>query len=268
MKLTFIILQYNTPKETVGCVESILQKMQYESDYNIVIVDNGSKFENYEKTFERYVTYPMIDITRIKDNKGFSNGNNYGYKYAKQRYNPEFYFFMSNDTRLLTEDTIEVIDSEYKNYGFDILGCDITNLDGKHTSPCGFINETPKSYLSSWYNRLSSRLKEKKENKVYTGRETNRLLQGSALIFSKKAFEKLILPFYPETFLYHEENILSFNICKNWMISLYTPRINVLHRESKSVDKDIKNKFRRFIYKQIVQDRSLRLFLKYKRENK
>jgi GT2 family glycosyltransferase len=266
-ELTFIVLQYNTPEETIGCVESIFDRMGSDLGWNILIVDNGSTIEDYDYILNKYKNDCFISTLRINKNVGFSKGNNEGYEFAKKWFTPEFYYFMSNDVRLLTKNLIQDIKKEYDINKFDVLGSDVLNLDGFHTSPGGFISETPKGYLSCWYHRLSSRINPSVKKVESNQGQLNRVLQGSAVLFSEKAFDKLTLPFYPETYLYHEENILSFNLFKKNMLSVYTPKIKVLHRESKTVNENVKGKLRRFIYKQRVQDKGLRVFLKYKRRS-
>ena len=61
-KIGFVILHYYTQKDTISCVESIQTKMKKEN-YEIVIIDNGSKNE-------------MISISNKKDMENILNSYN------------------------------------------------------------------------------------------------------------------------------------------------------------------------------------------------
>lgn len=264
INLVFIVLQYNTLDETIECVESIINRMQNVDSYRIVLIDNGSKKELYNKTLKEYSSQDKIQIIRIEKNVGFSKGNNHGYKYAKQKYNPEYYFFMSNDTMLLSNNLLGVIHSEYKKSQFDVLGGDIIDSVGNHTSP-GKYRKEPSSFILERIRNygmiLGRMLKLYKEEKIlWQKRQENVYLQGSALVFSKKAMRKLYLPFYPETYLYHEEDILAHNLIKNKMLSVYNPKIKISHKTSRTVDKNIKNKFRRKMHKHSNMNKGLKIY--------
>lgn len=273
MKLSFIVLQYNTPEETKGCIESIKKKMSSYDGWNIVIVDNGSTIENYNKILD-YNKKGNIDVIRIEKNQGFSKGNNFGYKYVKEKYNSEFYYFVSNDIRLLTDNLLKEIEKEFNESKFDVLGCNIINLNGYHTSPFNPIWEYPKNLVTTWIGQFKSfyhkyLLKDnKKDNDFWDLRVYNRTPQGSAICFSRKAFNNLILPYYPETYLYHEEAILGFNLFKKGMTSVYLPQIKMLHKESVSINKSLGdiNKIIKKAKKLKIQNDALKVFLKYKKE--
>jgi GT2 family glycosyltransferase len=71
MKLTFIILQYNTPNETMECINSIYKNMPLTNDWSIVIVENGSHLADYYRLKFEYKLDKRIKVVRIDNNSSF-----------------------------------------------------------------------------------------------------------------------------------------------------------------------------------------------------
>lgn len=278
MKLTFIVLQYNTPEETKGCIDSIQKKMSNYDDWNIVIVDNGSTTENYNTILD-YNRRENIDVIRIVNNQGFSRGNNFGFEYTKKKYDPDFYYFMSNDTLLLNEgDLIKLIEEEYERSKFGVLGPDITDLEGRHTSPFNPINSnTLIGKKIKWFWIILKNLvfgslvrgyqKQRYKNINFTKRQENVLLHGAALIFSKDCFNYLKKPFYPETFLFEEEDLLKYNLNHHNLKIIYNPALKILHKESISINKN-KSTIHKRLYHFININKAQNIAFRYKKEYK
>lgn len=91
-KLYIILLNYNGFDDTVECINSI-KECEKKLDYEIVIVDNCSTDNSYDKLKK------IKDITLIKSdyNNGFAAGNNIGIKYALDN-NAEYVLLLNNDT--------------------------------------------------------------------------------------------------------------------------------------------------------------------------
>ena len=68
----------------------------------------------------------------------------------------------------------------------------------------------------------------------YACRHEDILPMGACLIYSATYFNCYRLPFYPETYFYSEENILTYNCEKAGFKVLYTPEISVWHEDSAS----------------------------------
>ena len=67
-------------------------------------------------------------------------------------------------------------------------------------------------------------------------------LHGCALIFSKKYYKKFNDVFYNGTFLFHEEEFLALRAKKNNLITLYSPEIELYHKEGSSLSKKFQKK--------------------------
>lgn len=88
-----VLINYNTYNDTVECVKSILNA-EYKN-LRICIVDNNSEYGPIK--YSDIITKDKCDIIRLATNKGFSGGNNIGISHC-QRYNPDYYLILNNDT--------------------------------------------------------------------------------------------------------------------------------------------------------------------------
>ncbi|MCD4676681.1 MAG: glycosyltransferase [Desulfobacula sp.] len=80
-KVAIIILNWNGKEDTIECLES-LEHITY-SNYEILLVDNGSTDGSAECFRERY---PGMEIIENGENLGFAEGNNVGiYNYIETR---------------------------------------------------------------------------------------------------------------------------------------------------------------------------------------
>lgn len=269
MKLVFVILQYMAVQETRKCVESI-RKMIDCNDYKIVIVDNASPDDSFEKVTLWYSDSDDVVLLKSDKNLGFSNGNNIGFKYAKYELQAEFIVLLNNDTMLLQKYFYETIKRKFDEYHFAVMGPMIITNDGKISSnPISFDSEyrseaavkkiikknqikliLTKFRLMGVCDKLNNLKKKSVHNTFeYMKDHTNIRLHGSFMVFSSEYivnFDGLD----PRTFMYGEEMFLQLHLHKNNLVSLYSPEIIVFHKEDASTDSTLgkSNAKREFIF--------------------
>ncbi len=258
-EVVFVILHYMTLNDTVECVESIRSKCGRER-YKIVIVDNASPNASGLVLQEKYKKAEDIDILLLNENQGFAKGNNAGINIARTKYTPDFIVAINNDVILLQEDSIDIIRKEYSRSNFSVLGPMIYTADGRCDDNPGrntlmsineiddVISENRKSiFLYQWHLWKVYRVLELIEQKIlhvknikikdgecihkrYLDRAENIQLHGCFLCFSKNYFEHYD-GFYPNTFLYMEEDILFYLTQKEKLTMVYTPDLKIYHKE-------------------------------------
>jgi len=93
-EVCIITLNWNGKSFLKKCLDSI-QKWTKNVNYRLILVDNGStdKSQSFIKK-----KYKWVDLLELKENTGFSGGNNIGIEYAFKKYNPDYYYLLSNDT--------------------------------------------------------------------------------------------------------------------------------------------------------------------------
>jgi hypothetical protein len=106
-----IILNWNGIKDTLECLASI-RKINY-TNYQVVVVDNGSKNNEGERIKK---SYPNIKLIKNKQNLGFTGGNNKGIKFSL-RNNAKYILLLNNDTIVtpsFLSPLVEVLENKQK----------------------------------------------------------------------------------------------------------------------------------------------------------
>ena len=268
MKFAFIVLHFKAVETTVKCIDSILELNNLNHNYNIVVVDNGSCDGTAEIIQEKYKN--NIDLIKLDKGIGFSRANNKGYKYAVEKYNPDFIVMTNNDIIFKQREFIDKIVEINQQEKFDVLGPDILNPDGSHGNPYAdrprniaeiknYIKRAKiKKSLGVFYIIISDILKRPKNNiekKCEPNEKKNVCLWGACLIFSKKFISANKKAFCPETMFYCEEDILCHRVIRDGGITLYSPEISVYHGHSESTRAAFKNKVARmkFCFKNDIE---------------
>jgi GT2 family glycosyltransferase len=91
--VAIIIVTWNNQDEIRDCLDSI-KRSSYEN-HKVIIIDNASKDSTTEiinKDFSEF------DLIQNEKNSHFTGGNNIGFKYAIEKYNPDFLMILNPDT--------------------------------------------------------------------------------------------------------------------------------------------------------------------------
>ncbi|WKZ70507.1 MAG: glycosyltransferase family 2 protein [Melioribacteraceae bacterium] len=87
-----LILNYNRYQDTIECVDSI-KAVNYKN-YKLLIVDNSSTDNSYERLIKYY---PEYEILKTDSNLGYTGGINFGLNILLSR-NSEYILILNNDT--------------------------------------------------------------------------------------------------------------------------------------------------------------------------
>ena len=93
-RVTVLILTYNGKHLLDDSISSYLT--QDYDNYEVCIVDNGSKDNTVEYVREKY---PEVTILRTEKNLGYSGGLNFGMKYAFEEKKSDFVLITNNDVK-------------------------------------------------------------------------------------------------------------------------------------------------------------------------
>jgi GT2 family glycosyltransferase len=110
-KIFIVILNWNGKEDTCQCVQTV-QKIEY-SNYDIVIVDNGSQDDSIE-CFKK--EFPEISLVETGANLGYAGGNNQGISYALSQ-GADYILLLNNDAivdPLILNNFIDVAESRPK----------------------------------------------------------------------------------------------------------------------------------------------------------
>lgn len=281
MRYCFVILHYMAHGVTRCCLDALLRVLPGEES-SIIIVDNGSPDGSGVHLQKEYADNPKISFVMLKENIGFARGNNEGYKFAKDHFDPDFIICMNNDILLSDPTFLEKIAAEYEANPFAVLGPDIfVPLSDNHQSPSRLQPMTKEEALAIrkkyarknrhfLYNYITWNLKlafwiEKYPVPVdhdSANPHEDCVLQGACYIFSRDFISARQLAFNPATFLYFEEDILQLECARAGLKMRYSPALQVTHLEDASTRAAYGSVYHRTKMKSQKMVESLDIFLK------
>ncbi len=264
INVCFVILHYLALNDTIECVESILNNVNY-NNYSIVIVDNNSPDSSGKHLKEIYLDNNDIEVILSNENLGFAKGNNLGFIYAKERLNSDFVILINNDTIIEQSNFIDLVIETFNRTHYYVLGPDIVSTKDKcHQNPNlirlnGLQKKEVKSlirqidflYIKTYLKyithsqKLITALKNMlgiycttivNQNKYINKELENIQLHGACIILSPLYLEGFDYAFFPETYMYMEEDILYYICKKNNFKTVYNPSIKILHKEDSSTN--------------------------------
>ena len=272
MKIGFVILHYNTVRETKACVQSIFERIDT-PDFEIVIVDNASPNGSGRELAAFYEGKEHVHVLLHSSNDGFARGNNVGYAYARNALQCAFICCLNNDTELISRDFCAEIEREYVRSAFAVCGPRIILRDGsdnyvymqmpdraeledelrEYRRMLRLMKVHLDHFVTAWkllYDRIlrlrGKKLRFRYENcYVFSGteeRHTGILLHGCCLIFSPVYIERFDTAFDPRTFLYREEEVLWLRCRKENLMTVYDPEIMIRHLEDAATNSIVRTK--------------------------
>lgn len=278
MSISYVILHYKNIKDTVKCIESLLETAGANS--KLIVVDNGSNDDSGIKIKNEYRDNDRIEVLILPNNLGFSRGNNMGFQFAREHLKSDFIVITNNDVVFYQPDFENSIKQIYEETNFDVLGPDVYIPRHKdHQSPLfkspvdanqlmkeieeyRFYQKNPEKFekrlkVHALKNKLCSESKlinfmynklRGKDVLDYHKRYENVGLQGSCLIFSANFINNEEKAFYPEPFLYEEEVFLFYRCRDKGYKMVYDPSIAIFHEEAASFIHANKNNRKRLAF--------------------
>lgn len=237
MNNVLVVLNYNDAKTSLSFVEMAIKCTALDK---IILVDNCSSDDSYEQ-FQNLIS-EKIDVIKTEKNGGYAYGNNFGCKYAIERYNPGIIFISNPDVRFENNVLNEMEKVLCANEHIGVIapvvnqGYNVWNLPGY----IGLIE----SIFLVWFNIDKSRIKKRLENSSYSLQNVG-VVEGSFFAISACAF-KSIEGLDERTFLYCEEIILANKLREKGYKEAVLTHCRYDHFHSVSIKKQYGNKTRAF----------------------
>ena len=217
-KVSIIILNWNGLKDTIECLDS-LKKIIY-PNYEVIVVDNGSKGNDANVLEEKYKDY--IGIIRNKENLGFAGGNNVGIRRAIKR-GADFVLLLNNDTIVEPDFLDELVKIAEKDEKTAIIGSIIFDY---YTEKIVFTNA-----------KIDRKLKmERKIDYLNSDKDwwESEGVSGASMMLKVEHLLKHSLFLDESLFLYCEESDLCGRTRRNGLKIVMAGRAKVYHKEGKS----------------------------------
>ena len=230
VSISIVILNYNSSKYTMDCIDSILSSSY--QNYEIIVVDNASEKEDLSslKSFVKNIN--NITIIENKLNVGFASGNMLGVNNASGKY----YFFINNDCILLNNTSKILKDFLDFNEDVGLATAKVLDNNGNYSSSYKQFPHLIKQLFGNSIQRIvsknrfpSNKIKLEKNSEV-------EVISGSCMFFRRDVFCS-IGGFDTVFFLYCEEE----DICKRvWDFGkkvYFIPKAEVFHEAGGSTEK-------------------------------
>ncbi len=228
MAVSIIIVNYNVTNEVDGCIRSIYEYAS-KIEKEIIVVDNNSPDRSIELLKDKY---PEVRFEFMKDNLGYSKGNNYAVKLSKY----ENILLLNPDT-LMIEDFLSPMEqfvNENNNAGAcgPMLLYKDLRFQFSNGYKLGIIYEAAEAFMFiGIYRKLLKKLNKKK----YLSDKPFRVnwMSGSCLFMRKDVFNKAG-GFNCDYFLNYEDIDLGNKLVSLGFINYYFPGHHCIHLDQTS----------------------------------
>ncbi|HEX4878129.1 MAG TPA: glycosyltransferase family 2 protein [Chitinophagaceae bacterium] len=235
MKVSVIIINYNTRQLTSDCIQSVI-KYTAGCTYEIILVDNASS-ECDPEIFS--AQFPSIKLIKSTINGGFAYGNNLGIEQAVG----EYILLLNSDT-ILQEDSIgKSVAAMEMHPEAGVLGCRMVFPDGK-------IQYTARRFRSiSWelldlFRFIPMLMPYKRRSRKMLGKYFSHdepvfcdWLNGAFFLFPRKVLKELPGKKLDDRFfMYGEDQLWCEQISQLGYSCLFFPGTTIIHINSGSTD--------------------------------
>lgn len=227
-EISVIILNFNTNKYTVDCVNSIFQKTSSNISFEVIVVDNGSQQEDFKKLSEK-LSELSVKLIRSDINLGFSGGLQVGLNYSQGN----FFFFLNNDSLLINDALSEFFHFAKSTKNVGVVGGQI--FDEYSTARTSFGYQ-PTFSLKLFGHKFLNLIKFSNfpsRKKAYTNPVEVPLISGSGIFISKKVLTD-IGGLDLNYFLYSEEEDLALRAVLKGLQNYFVPSAHYIHFQGKS----------------------------------
>lgn len=284
MTIGFEILHYQTSNDTIACVESIKRNV---ANPVIVIVDNASPNGSGQVISELYKNENSIHVILLNENMGFAKGNNVGYKYLRSNFECDFICCINNDTELICNNFENKLKTLYSEVEFAVMAPKVLLNDGSiqsfnptlhntsyYQNELEVLAESEKysqylrkkgvlTFLISYFPKSMGIIRKTKQkiNPPYKNIMRNVVLHGCFLVFSNAFISIFDEAFDPRTFMFREEELLYIKVRKKGLITVYSEKMCVKHKEDAATNSIYKNREDKYTFMRDNQMQSIKILL-------
>lgn len=237
MKVSFLILNYKSYQDTIKVTYEILNFKPKSFIYDVVIVDNKSPNESYDKIRKEFVAQNNVTIIEAPSNGGYSAGNNVGLRYMHKN-KPDYVCIMNNDVHFDVNIIEYMICLDEKIADCAFLSPLQLLPNGKPAIFSSLKQPTFKddviAYMPILFTRLKSKWQYIQTNKNYNVQKVD-IVPGALLFIKYDKFEKI--GFFDEsTFLFCEERFTSQLVKEKGLSNYIVLDKTYLHEHSKTIN--------------------------------
>lgn len=216
MLLTIQIVNYNSRRDLVECLEAIQKDVPRELDLQVVVINNEA-----EKIGGDLSRFPHVEIIETGKNIGFGQAHNLGAKSARG----ECIFFLNPDANVLPGALKELISVVAADKKVGIVGPLIMGRSG-------FVEEEHCGRRKDLTSLIKGKIRGDREKKLDVIFEVD-WLSGGAMLIRRDLFESLG-GFDDNFFMYFEDVDLCLRARKKNQKIVVNSKAKVLHKSGRS----------------------------------
>lgn len=237
--IAIIILNYNTPYQTIDCIQSVIKETSL-IKYKIFIVDNNSTDNSLVILKENIKSLENVELIISNRNEGYSAGNNI----VLNIIDPcifDYCCILNSDT-ILNNNAIYLMHEVLKDDpSIGAIGPSIADSEGKETQLLRkdinlfyyLFNKRPFLYLTEVCHKLKSEYSYPSNNELY---KFNGMVYGCCFLIRTDLFKSV--GFFDENvFLYSEEWILGHKLKQYLKHVAYLPTAHITHLHAVSTSR-------------------------------
>ncbi len=238
--VSVVIVNYNGYQLLEDCI-STLQKYTTGVNYEVIVVDNGSSFEDVKSVISKF---SGIKVIEQKENKGFSFANNVGIKAAVGKN-----FLLLNNDIVFIEDSISKVFEFSKSIGDTaIIGCKLLNKDLSHQISVVDFDTVSNLFGENFFLYLlfpKSKIFSKFHLNDYSADAPLEVdaVKGAFFLIPRKVYEKVGL-LDERFFFYYEETEYCYRYKKLGGKVIYYPNSKIVHLGGSSTESNFWFKFK------------------------
>ncbi len=240
MKLSVIIVNFNTKDLTKVCIESVMNEGS-KLDFEVVVVDNNSKDGSVTELKKLWRKYKNLKIIENKDNLGFSKANNQGSKVASG----EYILLLNSDTVVKRFSLKKLVAFAESREDAGVIGARLLNSDGSLQGSCFRFPSIKNAIKEYWLGQKG--LFEKYVPKGNKPVEVEAVV-GAAFLMTPRALQEVGL-LDERYFMYFEDVDYCRRVWRKGLKVYYLPEARIIHYHGESGKKlaDNVNQWRRLI---------------------
>lgn len=221
MKITFVIVSFNTHELTLKCLDSIY-KFEKSSDFEIIVVDNAST-DNSVRLIRKQ--FPQVKLISNENNVGFARANNQAIAVAQGQY----IILLNSDTQLI-ENLSTPLTSHFHS---SQTGATVPQLLNSDRSIQASVFRLPTLLLaikSYWFNHPSLYAK------YYPNSQSPTLVESAVMAcmcIPRQIFHDLG-DLDEKFFMYFEDLEFCRRLSKNNFQIIYDPQVKLIHHHGAS----------------------------------
>lgn len=235
--IAVVALNYNDCQTMISYIDSI---SGYSNIGRIVIVDNQSTDDSYDKLKSYYNQSEKVVVISSEYNGGYGYGNNFGVRYTIEKFKSEFILITNSDVHY-SEATLEALENMMlSRRDIGVVAPRMLDSSGNITVNCAWKIPNSKEFVRALIgNRSKLHLSyDYNNNELYKYVDC---VPGSLLLVRSKAFQN-IQGYDEGIFLFAEETVLGIRLKEKGWKTILLLNSTFVHDHSVSINKTYKSK--------------------------